>query len=114
MIAQKSSQSAGMLMDSDGHLYYGLNNNDTVAVWDTHFPFEEDTYFHDRDVNQWTDTFATDANSFLYWSTTRLQRFNTDQIHTDEPNFRVIASKTHARNYQYYKDKRAPHFPSII
>lgn len=112
-VYEKTSQTDGMFVNSAGYLLYGLLTEDTVGIWNTELGFEEHVYYQDRATNQWPDTFAMDSDGYLYWTTNRLQRFSSDLVNLDEPNYRVIVSKTYARSYQYYQDKSAPEFPSI-
>lgn len=112
-ITEKSSQNGGMVMSSDGHLYYGVMNQDAVGVWNTNVPFDEKIFFQDHAVNQFPDSFAIGKDGYVYWTTSRFQRYSTNTVNLNEPNYRIIASKTNSTNYQYYQDGSAPKLPSV-
>jgi len=50
---------------------------------------------------QWPDTFAFDADGYLYATTNRLHRYDTNTLDFSQLNFRVIRVYTGSKSYMY-------------
>ncbi len=93
----RSSQADGLAMDSQGLLFYGLLQNNSIVYVNTsvpktnsYDPYQKEVLLVQNDFDlQWPDTFAFDQEGYLYTVSNRLQRYPTNSYDWNEVNFRV-------------------------
>ncbi|XP_067005762.2 protein yellow [Anabrus simplex] len=111
-LGNKTSFSQGMMVDSQGIMYLGLNSMDAIARWDTRTPLQENVHVFTKDSNrmQWPSTFAIDESGSLWVISNRLQNFLEGYVRLDEINYRVMRTVTNTKSYLYPEE--TPMMPS--
>lgn len=115
-MGKKKSQADGMIMSSNGILYFGSLIDDAVAVWDsirTSFSTGQNFISRDHERMQWPGAFSIDENGFLWCVTNGFQNYIKDQVDPNKPNYRVLKMSTGYKNYQYHENGDAPEQPVI-
>lgn len=102
-LGTKASQTASMIMDYQGVLYYGLLSDNSIGRWDSHTPFQTGQKIISRDPEylQWPSSFAFDDMGNLTLMTNKLQKFIYDKIYLDQPNFRLLSANVQSKSYIY-------------
>lgn len=104
-IGRKQSQTDGMMMDSEGNLYYSLIPLYGVGKWNMFEPFESsEVMYANRETFKWTDGFGMDQRGNLYLITNWAYRyFQTDYIleFSLDIKFRIHRLHTGTRSYLY-------------
>ncbi|ODM92042.1 Protein yellow [Orchesella cincta] len=86
-----SSQSDGMVMDAQGNLYFGkLTTNALVYINASQKQMDESFVAQNDEDLQWVDTFGFDNQGYLYMTTNRMQRFESNTLDFGDTNFRVV------------------------
>lgn len=100
----KASQTAGMVMDNKGVLYYGLLSDSSIAQWDSNTPFQtgQRVVSRDNEYLQWPSSFAFDDTGNLAVVTNKLQKFIYDRIILDQSNFRILSANVQSASYLHY------------
>ncbi|CAG9860679.1 unnamed protein product [Phyllotreta striolata] len=100
---RKASQSAGMIMDNKGVLYYTLLGTYSIAKWDSHTPFESKQRIISKDPKylEWPNSFCVDSKGNLTVLVNRMNKFIYDRINVEEENFRLITSFIDAKGYLF-------------
>lgn len=100
-------------MDSNGLLFYGLLQNNSVVylntsgIGNTSNSHAKEVLLIQNDADlQWPDTFAFDDQGYLYTVSNRIQRFTTGTMDWSEVNFRVARVFIGSLSYQYGKDEK--------
>lgn len=104
-IGAKEGHTDGMMVDSQGNLFYTLMSLYGVGKWNTFEPFESSRQVYtDRDNFDWADGLGMDQRGFLYLITTRAYTF-LDSNYVLEFNsdikFRIFKLYTGTRSYLY-------------
>lgn len=95
----KSSQSASMIMDNRGVLYYSLLGETAIGRWDSQTPFHSGQKLIARDNRfiEWPSSFAFDLNGNLTIVMNSLNKFIYGKLDLNEYNFRLISSDVGAK-----------------
>lgn len=116
-LGRKTSQTDGMMVSSNGTLYFGLLADDAVALWD---PRRENSFTtgqriisRDHVRMQWPSTFAIDDDGFLWCTTNALHNFMHNKIDTRQHNYRIVRLYIEHKSYQYHENGTAPELPVI-
>ncbi|XP_046386734.1 protein yellow-like [Ischnura elegans] len=103
---RKKSQSDGMMMDSEGNLYFGLLTlegmgvvNDTALESTNGEYVGEDMLFMDPERLQWVDGLGFDNDGSLWFITNRLQNLEFFNVDLKEVNYRLNRFRTGTKSY---------------
>lgn len=100
-IGEKTSQGDGMAYGAGHHLYYSALGHNAIYRWDIKKDLNSDGDFstvelvsHTELVSdmkmEWVDTLAIDNDGYLWFTTSRLNKFfDTDGVQSHEPNFYI-------------------------
>ena len=123
-LGRRTSQTDGMMMSSNGVLYFGLFGEDAVAFWNTTQETEENSQrlsytenqkllVRDHKVIQWPDAFAIDKEGYLWCVPNSLQNFLTNNVDLDIFNYRIIRVNIKSKSYQFFRDDSVPSWAEI-
>lgn len=101
---EKVTNSDGMAFDTDGSLFFGGLETDSVYRWDPARAPVEDAIVIARDADElwWVDTFAFDNRGDLLFTSNRLSAFLSSRMDftgASGSNFRVIKSHVGTSSY---------------
>ncbi|CAG0916960.1 unnamed protein product [Notodromas monacha] len=99
LVGTKASQTDGMVLDSNGRLYFGLMSQMGIAVWNSTDADFEPELIVTGEVFEWIDTFAIDSEGFLWVTTNKLNRFFNGTLDVNDTNFRIIKTFIGAGSY---------------
>lgn len=115
----KASQSAAMIMDNQGILYYSLLGENAIGRWDSQTPFHSGQKLIARDNKfiEWPSSFAFDLSGNLTVVMSSLNKFIYGKLDLDEFNFRLISSDVGGKSYlydidfNYHPNENSPNMP---
>lgn len=100
------SKVGGIIMDNYGTLYYGLQDINAVARWNTsegRIDNGQEIIAQDDIALQWPDTFSFDDDGYLWLTTNRLQNYH--KLDSNDTNFRIIRFFVNAASYMKAKGR---------
>lgn len=99
----KPSQSAAMVMNNRGILYYSLLGENAIGRWDTQTPFHSGQKLIAKDSRfiEWPSSFAFDLSGNLTIVMSSLNKFIYGKLDLNEFNFRLISSDVGGKSYLY-------------
>lgn len=99
---KKQGPSDGLMMDSNGVLYYGLLTQDAVARWNTNLPISTaEIVEKNSELLKWPDSFGFDTFGTLYMIANNIDYFMNRNLDINDLNFRLLRYYTGTCSYQF-------------
>ena len=119
-VGDKPSQGDGMIMSTKNSLYFSVLSDNAIAMWEIHrdaakyggedrVMMETLTYEAMDPMMEWVDSLALDSSGYLWFTTSRLQRYYNSKITNDSINFRIWRAFVHEPSYAYFQVDNAQH-----
>lgn len=101
-MGKKVGPSDGLMMDSEGDLYYGVLTQDAISKWDSKQDISTaSTVDQNTDMIIWPDSFGYDPFGNLYLVSNNIGYFLSEDISKENINFRLLKLYTGTCSYQY-------------
>lgn len=101
-VGNKIAQSAGMIVDSAGQLYYGIMTEDAVYRWDTEKPLStQELIEKNPELMPWPDSYSFDKSGYLYLLASNVDRFAAGKLTRNDYNFKLLKLFTGTCSYLY-------------
>ncbi|GLV41066.1 yellow-b [Carabus blaptoides fortunei] len=83
-VGRKTAQSAGMIVDSTGQLYYGIMTEDAVYRWNTKKPLSTQVLIEKNpELMPWPDSYAFDKSGGYYMIERKMKRLQIVVLNTN-------------------------------